>query len=217
MAAGDLLIMDRVRITPEWRGFGIGALAAAEAIHRLSSGCCAVACEPAPTDREFGEDETAFAKAQSRSPGCGSRWALSRSRTASTSSTAPCSTRSTAGLPGSITSHGRRCHRLRRAPKRGARWRICSAHCSGEPAGWESRSEYVLGASVGGVEEYAVLGFPRHGAGGDVLTAVGEGGQALAGLAPADAVRAQAVTTGEPEGLRSRWAGTRRYSFRRAA
>ncbi|QPP05203.1 hypothetical protein G4Z16_01040 [Streptomyces bathyalis] len=66
MSVGDLLIMDRVHINPEWRGFGIGALAAAEAIRRLSSGCCAVACEPAPTDREFGDDETAFTKAQTK-------------------------------------------------------------------------------------------------------------------------------------------------------
>jgi GNAT superfamily N-acetyltransferase len=67
MPVGDLLIMDRVRIDPEWRGFGIGALAAAEATRRLSGGCCAVACEPAPTDREFvGEDDAAFTEAQSK-------------------------------------------------------------------------------------------------------------------------------------------------------
>ncbi|MGW6940315.1 hypothetical protein ACWGF3_15160 [Streptomyces xanthophaeus] len=63
---GDLLIMDRVRIEPPWRGFGIGALAAAEAIHRLAAGCCAVACEPAPTDGDFEDDEPGYQAARAK-------------------------------------------------------------------------------------------------------------------------------------------------------
>ncbi|MDO0936381.1 hypothetical protein QQY66_33530 [Streptomyces sp. DG2A-72] len=63
---GDLLIMDRVRLNAEFRGFGIGALVAAEAIRRLSPGCAAVACEPAPAEGEFDDDEPGFAKAQAR-------------------------------------------------------------------------------------------------------------------------------------------------------
>ncbi|MFF1716910.1 hypothetical protein [Streptomyces sp. NPDC058268] len=67
LPAGDLLIMDRVRLEPPWRGFGLGALAAAEAIRRLSSGCCAVACEPAPTDRDFADgDDQAFDHARAK-------------------------------------------------------------------------------------------------------------------------------------------------------
>ncbi|MEV6582729.1 hypothetical protein AB0M92_31725 [Streptomyces sp. NPDC051582] len=63
---GDLLIMDRARIDPQWRGFGLGALAAAEAIRRLSAGCCAVACEPAPTDGDFDHDQPAYDAAQTK-------------------------------------------------------------------------------------------------------------------------------------------------------
>ncbi|MCX4618025.1 hypothetical protein ACFZAB_34385 [Streptomyces albogriseolus] len=43
---GDLLILDRVFLTRPWRGFGLGPVFAAEAIRRLSGGCCAVAAEP---------------------------------------------------------------------------------------------------------------------------------------------------------------------------
>ncbi|THA45149.1 hypothetical protein [Streptomyces sp. A1136] len=64
--AGDLLIMDRVRIEPPWRGFGIGALAAAEAIRRLADGCCAVACEPTPTDGDFENDKPGYPAAQAK-------------------------------------------------------------------------------------------------------------------------------------------------------
>ncbi|WP_405681116.1 hypothetical protein OG239_00610 [Streptomyces sp. NBC_00868] len=63
---GDLLIMDRVRIEPQWRGFGIGALAAAESIRRLAAGCCAVACEPAPTDGDYEDDEPGYQAAQAK-------------------------------------------------------------------------------------------------------------------------------------------------------
>ncbi|MEW5655219.1 hypothetical protein ABGT92_07745 [Streptomyces cinereoruber] len=43
---GDLLILDRVFLSKEWRGFGLGPVFAAEAIRRLAGGCCAVAAQP---------------------------------------------------------------------------------------------------------------------------------------------------------------------------
>ncbi|MFF8374423.1 hypothetical protein ACF05W_37295 [Streptomyces lydicus] len=43
---GDLLILDRVFLVKPWRGFGLGPVFAAEAVRRLSGGCCAVAAEP---------------------------------------------------------------------------------------------------------------------------------------------------------------------------
>jgi hypothetical protein len=50
-AFGDrVLIVDRVRLEPEWRGFGIGALLTASAIKMLSGGVRAVICNPAPID-----------------------------------------------------------------------------------------------------------------------------------------------------------------------
>jgi hypothetical protein len=53
---GDLLLLDRVSLDRAWRGFGLGPVLAAEAIRRLSGGCCAVAVYPAmgeyPEDRE---------------------------------------------------------------------------------------------------------------------------------------------------------------------
>ncbi|SDS54408.1 hypothetical protein SAMN05216371_0131 [Streptomyces sp. TLI_053] len=56
LPAGDLLVLDRVRLAKEWRGFGLGPICAAEAIRRLSAGCCAVATYPAmaeyPADRQ---------------------------------------------------------------------------------------------------------------------------------------------------------------------
>jgi hypothetical protein len=47
---GDrILVVDRVELEPEWRGFGIGALLTASAIKMLSGGVRAVTCYPAPT------------------------------------------------------------------------------------------------------------------------------------------------------------------------
>jgi hypothetical protein len=46
-SVGDLLILDRVFLARPWRGFGLGPVFAAEAIRRLSGGCCAVAPSPA--------------------------------------------------------------------------------------------------------------------------------------------------------------------------
>jgi len=47
--AGDrILILHSVRLTPPWRGFGLGALLAGTAIRKLSSGARAAVCYPAP-------------------------------------------------------------------------------------------------------------------------------------------------------------------------
>ncbi|MFJ4959998.1 hypothetical protein ACIQCR_32380 [Streptomyces sp. NPDC093249] len=43
---GDLVILDRVSLDKAWRGFWLGPALAAEAIRRLSGGCCAVAVFP---------------------------------------------------------------------------------------------------------------------------------------------------------------------------
>ncbi|MFD7258020.1 hypothetical protein [Streptomyces sp. NPDC059874] len=55
-----------MRIKPDWREFGIGALAAAEAIRRLAAGCCAIACQPAPTDGDYENDEPGYQAAQAK-------------------------------------------------------------------------------------------------------------------------------------------------------
>ncbi|WP_405908724.1 hypothetical protein OG742_30410 [Streptomyces sp. NBC_00828] len=46
----DLLVMDRVTLDEEWRGHGLGAVLAMEAVLRLMTGCRAVACSPGVTD-----------------------------------------------------------------------------------------------------------------------------------------------------------------------
>ena len=47
---GDrILILNSVRLTPEWRGFGLGVLLAGTAIKKLSGGVRAAVCYPAPT------------------------------------------------------------------------------------------------------------------------------------------------------------------------
>jgi GNAT superfamily N-acetyltransferase len=47
----NILILDRLWLEPAWRGRGLGPIAAAAAILRLSRGCRLVACYPAPFDR----------------------------------------------------------------------------------------------------------------------------------------------------------------------
>jgi GNAT superfamily N-acetyltransferase len=47
---GDILIIDRIRIVPEWRGRGIGLAAIAIAIEELGRFCGLVAITPAPTE-----------------------------------------------------------------------------------------------------------------------------------------------------------------------
>lgn len=54
---GDLLILDRVFLALPWRGFGLGPVLAAEAIRRLSGGCCAVAAEPGMAEWPHNRDE----------------------------------------------------------------------------------------------------------------------------------------------------------------
>ncbi|MEU9155051.1 hypothetical protein AB0D59_31960 [Streptomyces sp. NPDC048417] len=46
-----LLVMDRVTLDPPWRGHGLAAVLACEAIPRLMAGCRAVACSPGITDK----------------------------------------------------------------------------------------------------------------------------------------------------------------------
>ncbi len=43
-----ILILHSVRLSPPWRGFGLGALLAGTAIRKLSSGARAAICYPAP-------------------------------------------------------------------------------------------------------------------------------------------------------------------------
>lgn len=58
---GDLLILDRVFLARPWRGFGLGPVFAAEAIRRLSGGCCAVAAEPGMSEWPDNRDEVSDA------------------------------------------------------------------------------------------------------------------------------------------------------------
>ncbi|MFP8940369.1 hypothetical protein ACLIYM_02890 [Streptomyces fenghuangensis] len=72
---GDLLVMDRAVLEPDWRGFGLSPALAAAAIRRLSNDCVAVVCEPGSADgREMTETEHAAAhtpvRPQTRSCGC---------------------------------------------------------------------------------------------------------------------------------------------------
>lgn len=46
----DLLIVHEIQLDPKWRGHGLGALLAGLAIRRLSGGCQAAVCYPAPLD-----------------------------------------------------------------------------------------------------------------------------------------------------------------------
>ncbi|MFF6833267.1 hypothetical protein ACFY84_15530 [Streptomyces sp. NPDC012438] len=46
----SLLVMDKVTLEEPWRGHGLGAILATEAIHRLMAGCRAIACSPGVTD-----------------------------------------------------------------------------------------------------------------------------------------------------------------------
>lgn len=57
-----LLILNRVQLAPEWRGFGIGVLLAGLAIQRLSGGCVAAVCHAAPIDDDPDQTEAAADK-----------------------------------------------------------------------------------------------------------------------------------------------------------
>ena len=54
-----ILILHSVRLVPEWRGFGLGALLAGTAIRKLSGGARAAVCYPAPLNEltEAGPDD----------------------------------------------------------------------------------------------------------------------------------------------------------------
>lgn len=54
----DLLVLHEVQLNPQWRGHGIGVLLAGQAIKRLSGGCQAALCYPAPLDWPEREDPT---------------------------------------------------------------------------------------------------------------------------------------------------------------
>ena len=45
---GRILILSSARLSPEWRGFGLGALLAGTALRKLSGGARAAVCYPAP-------------------------------------------------------------------------------------------------------------------------------------------------------------------------
>ncbi|MFJ4972492.1 hypothetical protein [Streptomyces sp. NPDC088755] len=45
-----LLVMDRVTLDEAWRGFGLGAVLAIGAVHRLMPACCAIVCSPGIAD-----------------------------------------------------------------------------------------------------------------------------------------------------------------------
>jgi GNAT superfamily N-acetyltransferase len=47
---GRVLILDRVQLTPPWRGFGLGVMLAGTAIRKLSADAGFAACYPAPLD-----------------------------------------------------------------------------------------------------------------------------------------------------------------------
>jgi GNAT superfamily N-acetyltransferase len=54
---GDILIIDRIRIVPEWRRRGVGLAAIAAAIEELGRFCGLVAIMPAPTEPRGMSDE----------------------------------------------------------------------------------------------------------------------------------------------------------------
>jgi len=58
-----ILILSTVRLTPEWRGFGLGTLLAGTAIKKMSAGARAAVCYPAPLD-DAGDLEHRIARAK---------------------------------------------------------------------------------------------------------------------------------------------------------
>jgi GNAT superfamily N-acetyltransferase len=69
-----LLILNSVRLTPDWRGFGLGALFAGTAIKKLAAGGRAAVCYPAPID-EMDEDELSEAARERAIEALGRVWA----------------------------------------------------------------------------------------------------------------------------------------------
>ncbi len=62
-----ILFINRVELEPAWRGFGIGTYLAGLAIKRLSGGCCAAVCYPAPLGQDTPDhDDPAWQAAADR-------------------------------------------------------------------------------------------------------------------------------------------------------
>lgn len=69
-----ILILDSVRLTPEWRGFGLGVLLAGTAVKRLSGGVRAAVCYPAPIG-DLSGDEPGASERQQAIASLGRTWA----------------------------------------------------------------------------------------------------------------------------------------------
>jgi GNAT superfamily N-acetyltransferase len=109
--AGDrILILHSVRLTPQWRGFGFGALLAGTAIRKLSGGARAAVCYPAPLGGrdEPGQDDPPddHENGNTRSPRSGASGVASDSPTTGTVSTSwtLTSSRSTSSSPSSAAT-----------------------------------------------------------------------------------------------------------------
>lgn len=73
---GDrILILSSVRLTPGWRGFGLGVLLAGTAIKKLSGGVRAAACYPAPIDELNDEEPDSPAAREQAIAALGKVWA----------------------------------------------------------------------------------------------------------------------------------------------
>lgn len=73
---GDrILILNSVRLTPGWRGFGLGVLLAGTAIKKLSGGVRAAVCYPAPIDELNDEEPDSPAAREQAIAALGKVWA----------------------------------------------------------------------------------------------------------------------------------------------
>jgi hypothetical protein len=73
---GDrILILSSVRLTPGWRGFGLGVLLAGTAIKKLSGGVRAAVCYPAPIDELNDEEPHSPAAREQAIAALGQVWA----------------------------------------------------------------------------------------------------------------------------------------------
>ena len=73
---GDrILILNSVRLTPGWRGFGLGVLLAGTAIKKLSGGVRAAVCYPAPIDELNDEEPNSPAAREQAIAALGKVWA----------------------------------------------------------------------------------------------------------------------------------------------
>lgn len=73
---GDrILILNSVRLTPEWRGFGLGVLLAGTAIKKLSGGARAAVCSPAPISEPGDEEPDSAAEREQAIAALSRAWA----------------------------------------------------------------------------------------------------------------------------------------------